>query len=202
MISLRKNFLFVHIPKTAGNSLQNVLRRYSEDIIVAQEEYQDGVERFEVRNRGYEISKHATLEQYKSALEPAIYNSLFKFSTIRNPWDRMISYYFSPHRGVRSWDRDEFIRLVDQLPSASYYLCLGDKKRIGFHFDFLLRFENLEQDFKQLAKLVDIDAETLAVRNASLHQHYSHYYDEEIVQMVGNKFADEIELGGYQFKTA
>jgi hypothetical protein len=35
MISLQKRFLFVHIPKTAGNSIQSVLRDYSEDQLVA-----------------------------------------------------------------------------------------------------------------------------------------------------------------------
>ena len=40
--------LFLHIPKTAGNSIQNILRDYSEDEIVARGG-QDGLERFEVR---------------------------------------------------------------------------------------------------------------------------------------------------------
>jgi hypothetical protein len=46
MISFQKRFLFVHIPKTAGNSIQSVLRDYSEDELVALLSEQDGVERF------------------------------------------------------------------------------------------------------------------------------------------------------------
>ena len=34
MISHKHKFIFVHAPKTAGNSIQNLLQSYSEDIIV------------------------------------------------------------------------------------------------------------------------------------------------------------------------
>ena len=50
MISLQKRFLFVHIPKTAGNSIQSVLRNYSEDQLVALGKEQDGIVRFGLRN--------------------------------------------------------------------------------------------------------------------------------------------------------
>ena len=108
MISLQKNFLFVHIPKTGGNSIQNILKEYSEDRIVIEYDHQDGVERFGIRNEKYDIYKHATLAQYQKVIEPEIFKKLFKFTVIRNPWDRMISFYFSPHGKRTEWDRELF----------------------------------------------------------------------------------------------
>ena len=68
MISFQKCFLFVHIPKTAGNSIQSVLRDYSEDQLIALRNEQDGIERFGLRNPKYKIKKHSTLGEYHDAL--------------------------------------------------------------------------------------------------------------------------------------
>ncbi len=80
--------------KTGGNSIQNILRNYSEDSIVTLNDIQDGVERFEVRNAKYDLQKHSTLSHDKSVLSSDMYRYLFKFATIRNPRDMMISFYF------------------------------------------------------------------------------------------------------------
>ena len=122
MISIQKMFLFIHIPKTGGNSIQHFLRDYSEDEIVVKAN-QEKVERFGVNNKKYNTIKHSTLSHYKSVLNPQIYRALFKFAVIRNPWDRMISYYFSPHRGVTEWNRNHFFRLVNRLPTSRHYIC-------------------------------------------------------------------------------
>src|SRR3954451_16145612 len=80
MISFQKRFLFVHIPKTAGNSIQSVLRDYSEDELVALRREQDGVERFGLRNPKYKIKKHSTLQEYRLALGKEKFGELYKFA--------------------------------------------------------------------------------------------------------------------------
>src|SRR5690606_13135991 len=98
VLSDQKKFLFIHLPKTGGNSIQTLLKAYSEDKIVCLNALQDGVERFEIRNEYPSLHKHSSLSDYKRELPETTFLNLFKFSTIRNPWDRAISHYFSPHR--------------------------------------------------------------------------------------------------------
>ena len=62
-------FIFVHIPKTAGTS---TLRWLNGGVV--------------------KRNCHSTALQYKKMLGQQ-YNSFFKFSFVRNPWDRMLSFY-------------------------------------------------------------------------------------------------------------
>jgi hypothetical protein len=215
VISIQKKFLFIHVPKTGGNSLQNVLIQYSEDRIVTVADYQDGVERFEVRNEKYDITKHSPLSRYKAVLEAEVYRELFKFAVMRNPWERMISSYFSPHRGKVEWRREDFIRLTQKVEPLRYYITLepfmarlarklrlpakAESKRLDRDIDFLMRFENLGEDFQKVCKRIGIPYTPLPRRNRSERSHYSHYYDEELKELVCSKFIEEIEFGGYEF---
>lgn len=216
MISIQKQFLFVHVPKTGGNSIQNILRDYSEDHIVTLAKHQDGVERFEVRNSKYNITKHSTLSHYKTVLDADTYRSLFKFATLRNPWDKMISFYFSPHTGITEWNRNDFLTLVGRVPTLRNYICekpfavntlanLGtqnifDNKKLDSDIDFLIRFEQLNHDFKEVCEKLDIPHTLLPKRNSSVRTHYSKYYDDELKEIVRRKFAEEIEFGNYRFE--
>jgi len=218
MISIQKKFLFIHVPKTGGNSIQNILRDYSEDEIVTLAKHQDGIERFEVRNREYNITKHSSLSHYKSILDSKTYHSLFKFATIRNPWDMMISYYFSPHRGISEWNRDNFIELVGRVPTLREYIVersflekalarIGIKtnitnRKLGEDIDFLIKFERLDEDFESVCKKIDVPYSRLPKRNSSTRSHYSTYYDDELKEIVRKKFKEEIVIGNYTFENA
>ena len=216
MISIQKKFLFIHVPKTGGNSIQNLLYPFSEDQIITPKPHQDGKERFEIKNERYNIKKHSTLNEYRSEIEPHLFSQLFKFSIIRNPWERMISLYFTPGRQITQWDRNEFEHLVENAKPLrdyvtfhpvlpSWYPPLLKKildqspKNLTNDLDFLIKFENLEQDFHTVCKTLHIPCRSLPHRNKSKRNPYSTYYDSDLKKMVGQKFMEEIEFGKYIF---
>jgi hypothetical protein len=205
MISIQKRFLFIHVPKTGGNSIQNILKDYSEDKIVTIDPHQDGVERFEVRNHKYFTTKHSTLSYYQSVIEADLYRSLLKFATLRNPWEMMISFYFSPHRKTEKWNRNEFCDLVRDVPTLRYYTCQNAPENplqnLDSDIDYLMRFEQLQNDFDRVCKQLGLPHCPLPRRNRSSHAHYSTYYDDDLKDIVRSKFAEEIEFGNYRFET-
>jgi Sulfotransferase family len=201
MISLKKRFLFVHIPKTAGNSIQSVLRDYSEDELVALRGEQDGVERFGLRNPRYKVKKHSTLAEYRAALGEAHFGTLYKFTCVRNPWDRMVSYYFTPTQNAEVWDRKKFRKIISVALSVADYLQLDKSEEDPFgNVDSFIRFENLADDFRAVCAALGILPTTLPRYNRSKREHYSEYYDEELRELVRGRFAAEIERFGYTFE--
>ncbi len=201
MISFQKRFLFIHIPKTAGNSIQSILRDYSEDELVALRSEQDGIERFGLRNPKYKIKKHSTLAEYKAALGEAQFGGLYKFTCVRNPWDRMVSLYFTPTQEMGAWDRKKFRKVISKALSVAEYLQLDKGERDPFdNADYVMRFENLADDFRTVCGALGISPTTLPQYNRSSREHYSKYYDDELRELVRTRFAAEVERFGYTFE--
>lgn len=204
MLSTDRKFLFVHVPKTGGNSIQNVLRRYSDDHIVTVAAHQDGIERFEVRSSAYRTHKHSTLAEYRREYGPDLFARLFKFACVRNPWDRVVSFYFSPHRGQVEWNRGDFVRFISTVQPVAHFLTtevnsapsLADAVK---NLDLVLRFENLQAEFDQMCRLVGLQTQTLPVRNQSRREGYRRYFDAETVAAVAARFHEEIALFGYSY---
>jgi Sulfotransferase family len=201
MISLQKSFLFVHIPKTAGNSIQSVLREYAEDQLVALRKEQDGIERFGLRNPKYKVKKHSTLGEYHDALGDEQFGKLYKFTCVRNPWDRMVSYHFTPTQNPETWDRQKFRAIISKAVSVPDYLRLGNGEEDPFaNVDYIMRFENLADDFRAVCTAISISPPTLPQYNRSSREHYSKYYDDELREFVRARFASEIERFDYRFE--
>jgi Sulfotransferase family len=175
------------------------LRQYSDDEIVTGGA-QDGVERFGLRNPKYHLKKHSTLPEYRAALGEEQFRALYKFTCVRNPWDRLVSFYFRPSRGAVAWDRRQFKKLVLKTPSITDYPRLADEENPFLNVQRVTRFENLAEDLRDLCADLNIPLQTLPTYNRSDRDHYSAYYDDELKPLGGKRFAAEMERFGYDFE--
>lgn len=202
MLSTTKNFLFIHIPKTAGNSLQSVLQEYSDDKLVCLTPYQDGIERFEIRSEMYQTTKHSTLAEYQSQYGEALLKQLYKFTTVRNPWERAISFYFSPHRGQVEWNEQAFAQFVETIKPIVHYIALSEGQTLAAaikNLDGIIRFEHLSADYSKISNMLGLGDHPLPVRNQSNRMDYRQYYTPELEALVRERFYEETAVFGYRF---
>jgi len=198
MISTSHNFIFIHIPKTGGNSIHNALRAFSDDQVVCKSDIQDGVERFELTHSKYNISKHSNLRQYINEVPPSFLDDCRIFTCVRNPWERMLSYYFSPHRKVSKWCRSSFINMLNNETYNTEHYLRNIEGHVQNDISFM-RFERLQSDFERTCASLNITEVNLPHYNKSNHENYQHYYDKELIQMVEQKSMFEIEMFDYKF---
>jgi hypothetical protein len=120
---------------------------------------------------------------------------------VRNPWDRMVSYYFTPTQSPETWSREKFRGIISKAVSVADYLRLDDGDEDPFaNVDYFMRFENLTDDFRTVCGRLHISPPTLPQLNRSTRAHYSKYYDDALRELVRARFAAEIERFSYTFE--
>ena len=161
MINHKHKCIFLHIEKNAGTSVEKHLLGY------------DMWENLETR-----AFKHLTVERAKKIYKRH-WNEYFKFSIVRNPWDRWVSYYAhflryevlngdfgqfteNPYQTISDLNirqmYDTFLRTSEGLSllhcSQKQFL----KNEQGeVEVDFICRFENLQQDYSLVCKRIGAD---------------------------------------------
>ena len=148
------------------------------------------------------MNKHSTLSEYQSELGNDI-APLFKFATIRNPWDRAVSFYFSPNRGKVEWDKQQFMQFVtDNVLPIRHYLSLEADDDFKSNVDRIIKFEHLSLHFSEVLETLSLNEKSLPHRNQANKKHYSHYYDNELIEFIGDHFIEDVKLGSYQYNNA
>ena len=204
MISHKHRFIFIHIPKTGGNSIQTVLAPFSDDKIVSRVGHQDGTERFAVRGRLTPF-KHVDLDYYAQRVK------LDRFKVVtckRHPVDRLLSNYFSPsnwfvrhrddswHLQNAYWDRERF--LADLASPAADYLKVGGIFRDP---EFSLRFDRLEDDFADLLRACEIPGSAalpkLNVTRSTSEAFEAARADPIVTEIARGRYREDFERFGF-----
>ena len=196
MISHEHKCIYIHIPKTGGMTIESAL----------------GADVKKLHKSRMKI-KHGTPHQW---IYPNHWKEYFTFTFVRNPWDRVVSAYFFDlkmyNEGVNRGRRrkiiselgaNKFKEFVSQYHQrylrGPQVLYSSQLKWIAPDYDFIGRFENLQQDFDIVCDKIGIPQQQLSHENKSKHKHYTEYYDDETREIVAEKYAKDIEYFGYEF---
>jgi hypothetical protein len=219
ILSHRHQFIFIKTLKSAGTSLELALRQVCgpEDVITpitprvpgsqprdaqnylrgeADRVYRDGLYQPLVER---DFFNHMPLAKVISYAGQDAVSGYFKFTFVRNPWDRQVSlYYFRKFHGLIQDSFLDWMRIAEPLATLSL-LKLSDR----IAMDFIGRYENLAEDFAKVCRHLGVaeNAPTLphakgGIRPAgSYRDRYNAWSRERVAEM----YADEIALFGYEF---
>jgi len=188
LISQSKQFVFVHVPKTAGTSICEALAGMNDTVISCK-------------------LLHPPAKKIRQELGEQKWGGFYKFAFVRNPWARLVSWYnalqehppLPQHKRVRDElsDFKSFVKYGvnyglpiwrNQIDWISYGV-LFFKKIVG-------RFETLEEDFAVVCKHLGMTPE-LPHTNATSRVDYREYYSPAMWHRVKENYSRDIAAFNY-----
>ena len=182
-----QDFVFIHINKNAGSSIEEALGARHE---------------------------HRTAQEKRNELGEKLWRKKFKFTVVRNPWDKVVSHYHyrvqtnQTKLGETPIPLPEWVCRAYGKQDPAYY----DKPKMFMPqldwltdaegtvmVDFVARFENLQQDFEAICQRLNRTAHLPQLRKSERGD-YRKYYDEESKAVVASWFAKDITHFGYRYE--
>lgn len=203
LVSESHRFLFIHVPRTGGTSIQEALEPFSTEASTSRFNKMASKMALRTWNRRH-FPVHTALLSASRSLPRGIFQDLFKFAFVRNPWARLASDYaykmanpgHRRHRetvglgGFEAWLNQEAGK------ERSSQLAM-----LGQDLDFQGRFESLSEDFGRICERLGLEVQLGHLNRARPSAwDWRELYDAATRSLVGECWAEEIEELCYVFE--
>ena len=224
IISHEHKCIFIHIPRTAGTSIERTLCAAMgieawcsyigepREVVLNVGELDRFPDLYDDPHRKiYEGCKHLRARELRQLVDMGVWESYFKFAFVRNPWSQTLSSFRKMRKGMSAAKRLLF-------PNTKFHFNLGLKvkydmlgrsaaQQVDFIsdekgeiiVDFIGRFENLHADFKTVCNEIGLKAALYESHDATNSAHYRDQYFEWGRKIVTRVKADDIRHFDYEF---
>ena len=199
MISHDFKTIFVHIPKTGGTSVEAMFgyAEYDKFGKLIKDKVGKG--------------KHWGAREYY-AEKADFYKKYFKFTIVRNPWERDVSLY-NMMKGQLKYRHLNFKQFVQRVIQKNIEYDHPKFRNIIFrnqvdyfmhednvHVDRIIRYENLTEGWQDVCKEINKPYEELVhLRKAKKEPKEFYYKDQETIDLVAELRKDDINFLNYDY---
>lgn len=183
---LFEDFVFVHINKTGGSSVEKALK-------IPQE--------------------HLTALEYLNKMSLSTWKKKITFAIVRNPWDKVVSHFHyriltnQTGLGKMKISFSEWLQAAYGENDPTFYdspkMFMPQYDWISDKGDNILvkhicRFENLTQDFQSVMKILDKKVILPHIKKTK-RGNYREYFNDTTAEIVSKWFAKDIHYFDYKF---
>ncbi len=213
ILSADKRFIFIHVPKAAGTSINSALSLHDAFYPVRVQKpdaRRKHAEKIGLPVAARDLGVHASAKRFIAALGRQTYDSYFSFTFVRNPWDVAVSWFhyrlinptvaghkeaeaagtFGKYAKTNLGGADAHI-----LAGVQHPFLLDDADRLAVNF--IGRYESLAEDFAQVKARLGVTTLELDHFNQSYHAPWAQLYTRETFAIVGGLVARDAQLFGY-----
>ncbi len=206
IVSHLHRYIFVAMPKTGTHSVRQALREHlgPDDI------EQVGLfvnKRFPFDEVAQIKHGHLSVRQMRPYLGDAVCDDYFKFTFVRNPFDRFVSYCAFMTRQHGAFERDPQgtmrrilfeLRPMDHVHFQPQYTLLTNDAD-ALEMDLIGRVERMQDDYDTICAKIGIASRALEKVNSSKRGDYRQYYDQALIDGVAELYRRDLELFDYRF---
>lgn len=213
IISHGRRFIFVHIPKTGGTALALALedRAMKDDILIG-----DTPKALRRRKRLTETQtagrlwKHSTLGDVEGLITRDQMSEYMVFTLVRNPWDRIVSYYHwlqgqtFNHTAVKLARTRDFSAFLNHphtqggLTANPYAHYVTDRAGV-VHDALFARLEHWRDDLAPLQHHLGFALDMPVANTSQRARDWRQYYTDADAALVANLCNADISRNGYSF---
>lgn len=213
ILSRGRRYLFIHIPKTGGTSMALALeaRTMKDDLMLGDTpKARQRRHRLAGAQAAGRLWKHSTLSDLDGVVGPPELETLFVFTMVRNPWDRLVSYYHwikgqrfaHPHVALAAGSdfagfvSDASVMGAFRAAPARSYVTDRDSRECC---NLFVRLEHLDTDLRPLEAHLGFALHLPHINASARAPGYRSMYDDRTAGLVAQACAEDIARFGYVY---